>query len=495
MGKHEMKKQSGFTLIELAVVLGVVSALVLGSMTLLKEQKVDIEQDVAEGRLDVVKTALLRFVEKNNYLPCPDANEKGEAGFGTGNRVLNQSASFAAIPATLGRSAQAATASSPFIPAVPDTPAQPARAVNVDTCSVNAGTVPFETIGLSLKDVTDEKHHLFHYVVNQGVTVAKNMADCPVDSACFFNRNSAPAFDYSTEPVAGRLGANNLRVCSETDCAGAALLNDGLVAVVLAYNHNANHNATGLSAEEQENLDNDKTFIKKNYVREGEAYFDDQLVSISGAELKRGERKEFQRNSSVQTPTGNTSLSGNDLVNMGDTRVGGVGTNVWTDDVIWDTAEQTFSFGEEAANKEIVLTYDSYAIGTWDQPGGYNPLGVTSDTAKVSSNGELVKEYKYEYRDNTQTGRVEVTYRDVANDPDGDSTITRTVDYWEDSTEVVLKTDSEGNIKLEFAVGTTANYETIDFSNIELMYYNTPPSIPDFPLVEPVSGITQTEDL
>lgn len=469
MGKYEMKKQSGFTLVELAVVLGIVSALVLGSITLLKEQKVDIEQDVAERKLNIVKTALLRFVEKNNYLPCPDANEKGEAGFGTGNRVLNQSASFAAIPATLGRPAQAATASTPFIPAVLDTPAQPARSVDVDTCSVNAGTVPFEMIGLSLKDVTDEKHHLFHYAVNQGVTVAKNMADCPVDSACFFNRNSSPAFDYSTEPVAGRLGANNLRVCSETDCAGAALLNDGLVAVVLAYNHNANHNATGLSDEEQENLDNDKTFIKKNYVREeGTTYFDDQLVFISGAELKRGERKEFQRNSSVQTPTGNTSLSGNDLVNMGDTRVGAVGTNNRRDDAIWDKVAQTFSFGKEAANKEIVLTYDSYATGTWDQPPNEDS-DITSDTATVRSNGDLVKGYKYQHSTDNYA--------------------------WEDSTEAIVTTDEEGNIELEFAVGTTGTDEVIDFSNIKLMYYNTPPPIPSFPSVEPVSGITQTEDL
>ena len=489
MGKYEMKKQGGFTLVELAVVLGIVSALVLGSITLLKEQKVDIEQDVAERKLNTVKTALLRFVEKNNYLPCPDANEKGEAGFGTGNRVLNQSASFAAIPATLGRPAQAATASTPFIPAVLDTPAQPARSVDVDTCSVNAGTVPFEMIGLSLKDVTDEKHHLFHYAVNQGVTVAKNMADCPVDSACFFNRNSSPAFDYSTEPVAGRLGANNLRVCSETDCAGAALLNDGLVAVVLAYNHNANHNATGLSDEEQENLDNDKTFIKKNYVREeGTTYFDDQLVSISGAELKRGERKEFQRNSVVNG--GGAPSSPPSIPNISDLGAGTSGTNIATDAAIWDRVSETFDFGKDSANREVVLTYKTYAKGTWDQGSK-----VTSDTGTVSVNGVEKKTYKYDYTDNTQTGRVEVTYRDVANDPDGDSTITRTVDYWEDSTEVVLKTDSEGSIKLEFAVGTTANYETIDFSNIELMYYNTPPPIPSFPLVEPVSGITQTEDL
>ena len=156
LNKHGIKKRSGFTLVELSVVLAIVAVLAIGSATLFTEQKVNIEHDLSEGNLKTVKTALLSFVEKNNYLPCPDANVKGDAGFGTGNRELNQSANFLAIPATFGQPAQAATASSPFIPAVPAIPAQPAKTVNVDTCSVNAGTVPFEMIGLSLKDVTDE---------------------------------------------------------------------------------------------------------------------------------------------------------------------------------------------------------------------------------------------------------------------------------------------------------------------------------------------------
>ena len=503
LNKCDVKKQSGFTLVEVAVVLGIVSILAIGSSTLFKEQKVNVEHDTAENKLAMVKVALLKYVEKNNYLPCPDANAKGTTGFGVSNRTLNQSASFTAIPAVLGQPAQAETATSPFIPAVPTIPAQAATAVRVDTCSVNAGTVPFEAIGLSIADVTDAKHNLFHYVVNQGVTVASKIANCPVNSACFFNRNSTPAFDYTTEPVAGRLGADNLKVCSDTDCLGANLLADGLVAVVLAYNENAS------SAEEQENRDSDQTFIKSQYVGEvGSTYFDDQLVSISGSELKRGERKMFQKNS-VSTAGGNTPLSGNDLLNMGDNSIGGSGTNVGTDDVIWDKVNQTFDFGAVAANQEIVLTYDTYAVGSWDQPSGWGS-NVTSDTGTVTSNGVLAKEYKYDYTDNTQDGVVAVSF--VAGftgnldsrDQNGNAvtlsitkgeTVNTYADYWNDSTELILQADENGQIDLEFAVGTTATFETIDFTNIELVYYNTPPPIPSFPSVEPISGITQTEGL
>ena len=503
MGKHEIKKQSGFTLVELAVVLAIVSVLAIGSANLFTEQKVNVEHDVAESKLDAVKTALLRFVEKNNYLPCPDANAKGEAGFGTGNRY-STSASFAAIPATFGSPAQAETASAPFIPAVPAIPAQPAKIVNVDTCTVNAGTVPFEMIGLSLKDVTDEKHNLFHYAVNQGVTVAKNMANCPVDSACFFNRNSSPAFDYTTEPVAGSLGVSNLRVCSEMGCSGTTLLSDGLIAVVLAYNNDA----SGLSDEEQENLDNDKTFIKTQYVGEGSAYFDDQLVSISGSELKRGERKSFQINR-VVNGGGSPPPSPPYIPDIADLGAGSSGTNVGTDAATWDRVSDTFDFGEGAANREIVLTYNTYAVGSWDQPRGRRSR-VTSDTGTVTSNGVVEKEYKYDYTDNTQDGVTAVSFvagftgtldsRDqygtaVELSITEGETVNTYADYWNDSTELILQADENGQIDLEFAVGTTATFETIDFTDIELVYYDTPPPIPDFPSVEPVSGITQTEGL
>ncbi len=501
------KKQWGFTLVELAVVLGIVSVLAVGSATLFKEQKVNVEQDMAAGKLETAKIALLRFAEQNHYLPCPDVNVIGEAGFGTESRLLNQTASFAAVPATIGRPAQAATATAPFIPAIPAVPAQPARTVSVDTCAVNSGTIPFETIGLSLADVTDSNHNLFRYIVNQGVATANNIANCPVDSACFFNRNSAPAFDYSTEPVSGRLGVNNLRVCSGPSCSGANLLSDGLIAVLLAYNKNA---TAGLSAEEQENLDGDKTFVKAQYVgEEGSTYFDDKLVSISGSELKRGDMKTYQQNSVVDGTGGNTPLVGNDILGMGDNSIGGSGTNVGTDEAIWDRVNQTFDFGVGAANQEVVLTYNTYAVGSWDQPATPNS-SVTSDTGTVSSNGVLEKEYKYDYTDNTQDGVVAVSFvagftgnldsRDqygnaVTLSITEGEVVNTYADYWNDSTELILTTDENGQIDLEFAVGTTATFETIDFTDIELVYYDTPPPIPNFPSVEPISGITQTEGL
>lgn len=506
-----LKNQRGFTLVELVVVLAIVGILTVGSAALFKEQKVNVFHEVTAGKLETVKLALLTFVEKQRYLPCPDATAQGQAGFGMGNRQLNQSASFTVVPATQGISAQAETALSPFVPAVPATPAIPARTVSVDTCAVSSGTVPFEAIGLTLTEVTDAKGNLFRYVVNQGVTAANHIANCPVDSACFFNQNSPPAFNSSTEPVSGSLGGNNLRICSGLDCAGVNLLGDGLIAVLLAYNKHTDNGATGLSAEEQENLDGDKTFIKSQYVGvEGDTYFDDQLVSISGTELKRGDmRKTYQKNS----VGGDNILSGNDILGLGgDTSSSGM-RRMMRGGVEWEQVNQTFDFGAAAANTEIVLTYNTYAVGSWNQSsgggmGGHH--GSSSDAATVVSNGVERSRYQYDYTDNTQSGVVPVSFiaqstGNIESQDQYGNVVTLSVtagelvntyaDYWSETTELIVQTDANGQIDLEFAAGTTDTTETIDFTNIELVYYNTPSAAPDFPTVEPISGISQTEGL
>ncbi len=502
---NRLIKQSGFTLVELAVVLGIISVLTIGSVTLFSEQKENVELDMSQSKLEAAKIALVRFAEKHHYLPCPDTNVEGESGFGFENRV-SAVANIAAVPAVIGSPAQAATATAPFIPAVPAQPAQPARIETVDICVADHGTVPFEMIGLSQSAVEDGRNHLFHYAVTTSVDVADNMANCPVDSACFFNRNTVPAFNYSTQPVAGALGANNLTVCSGIDCSGSNLLADGLIAVLLAYNQDGF--AGVLDGDEVENKDNDQVFIQSNYSLSEGDYFDDLLVTISGAELKQKEEKTYQQES-VAEIAGGTAFAGNDLLNMGDNSLGGSGTNVGSDDVIWDRVNQVFDFGKDAANQQIVLRYRTRAVGSWDQPTSSRST-TTSDTATVTSNGDPVETYKYDFTDDTQNGVQAVSF--VAGftgnletrDANGNAvtisivegqTYNTYADYWVEEREFVLQADETGQVDLEFAVGTTATYETIDFTDIELVYYNVPPPIPSFPSVEPISGISQTEGL
>ena len=237
----------GFSLVELAIVLGIVSVLGLGSVMVYSEQRTHAKWQESQAKLKVVKAALLKFAEVNKYMPCPDATI---AGTGNDSRTVSPG-TIPAIPATAAVAAIGKTSTSPTIPGTVDFPGQAAiNNINVSRCTVNAGTVPYNAIGLSRADVEDSWGNLFHYAVDQGVTVANNMLNCPTDTACFFNGDPKPvlpagsilpgsvlpAFNLSTQPLKGVLGANNLRICIDSAC--STVQAEGLVAVLAAFNEN-----------------------------------------------------------------------------------------------------------------------------------------------------------------------------------------------------------------------------------------------------------------
>lgn len=72
--KHPEKKQNGFTLIELAVVIMVIGLLVGGSITALTRYVGQARIKQAEADLDVIREALIGYVIINNRFPCPDTD-------------------------------------------------------------------------------------------------------------------------------------------------------------------------------------------------------------------------------------------------------------------------------------------------------------------------------------------------------------------------------------------------------------------------------------
>ena len=491
-------KQKGFSLLELSIVLGIVGVLGAGSVMVYSEQNTHAKWQESNAKLKVVKSAILKFAEVNKYMPCPSTSATG-----VDSRTVAKG-TIPAIPATPATPAIPKTVSAPTIPAIPSTSAQPAIPnIDVSTCSANSGMVPYSAIGLSRADVQDSWGNMFVYAVDQGVTDADEMLRCPTATACFFNGDPKPslpsgkilpgsvlpAFNLSTEPLKGVLGANNLRVCADAAC--GTIEAEGLVAVLVALNENGTVTA-GLSTAEADNQDNDTSFVNSTYSES--PYYDDLVLSIAANEIKARHEGESVEMSVDTSSSGPTVVTGNDLQNMGNNTVGSSGTNVWTDDAIVNTVNQVFGFGYKAAGKEIVLTLDTHARGTWDQPTATN-TSITSDTGIISANGNELEKYQYEYRDDSQTGYEEVTYNEIQDGVETGETITTTVDYWETSEEFIVQADADGNVDVEFLVATTANYETIDFTNIELIFYDTPPSLPEFPKVSEISGIPETEGL
>lgn len=69
---HRKKNQSGFTLIELAVVVMVIGLLVGGAISALTRYVGQARIKQAEADLDLIREALIGYVIINNRFPCPD---------------------------------------------------------------------------------------------------------------------------------------------------------------------------------------------------------------------------------------------------------------------------------------------------------------------------------------------------------------------------------------------------------------------------------------
>ena len=82
---HPRRAQYGFTLVEMAIVLVVVSLLVGGMLMSLTSQQDIANAKETEKRLNEIRDALLGFAVVNGRLPCPanPTTESGTAGAGT----------------------------------------------------------------------------------------------------------------------------------------------------------------------------------------------------------------------------------------------------------------------------------------------------------------------------------------------------------------------------------------------------------------------------
>lgn len=72
-----IKKEQGFTLVEIALVLLIVGLIVGGGLALIGTQIDSSRRANTQINLEEAKSALMGFVLVNQYLPCPDADNDG----------------------------------------------------------------------------------------------------------------------------------------------------------------------------------------------------------------------------------------------------------------------------------------------------------------------------------------------------------------------------------------------------------------------------------
>jgi len=249
---------TGFTLVEISVVLVIVGVLMAGALSGVGEKRAVTKQLESEKKLQNIKQQLLKFAMINKYLPCPGVN----------GREVRTSESVGAN--------------------------------TINKCQTDFGTVPYLDIGLKRDEAVDAHGNPIRYAVNRGADDATLICDAANSASYFCNATPGTAvFTFeNTPPLFNDVGSGNYTVCNETvaSCNGApadANLVTNIASVVLvAYNEdgaetlNSAPGCSGIPSQNVENCDGDAYYHRKGITSvEGEE-FDDVIENITGYEIK-----------------------------------------------------------------------------------------------------------------------------------------------------------------------------------------------------------------
>jgi len=232
-----MKKNNGFTLIEMSIVLIVISLILAGVLKTVGIQREQLKRDETRQQLETIKEALIGFALTNGRLPCPDNDTDGV-----------------------------------------EDPQDPA---NQEDCDATEGWLPHMDIGTGNIDSWGSR---FRYRVRG--TGNLSMADAPpaLDGAGNIKLNAA---GDQIGAIASFDMTDNGNITIE-DEAGNTLATD-VPAVIISFSENARTtmaNCAVLSAREQENCNTDTTFISSFFSDVTNQEFDDLLTWIPLTVLK-----------------------------------------------------------------------------------------------------------------------------------------------------------------------------------------------------------------
>ena len=140
-GDTRMKQQSGFTLVELAVVVFLIGMIATMGISALKAQLASASISATKEKQDTIKDALIAYLGRNKRLPCSDSDVTAPDG------IENRGAT-----------------------GTPTTPANTTLA-----CDKNFGIVPYQTLGLPKSAALDGWENFFSYQVSNDTAPTANL--------------------------------------------------------------------------------------------------------------------------------------------------------------------------------------------------------------------------------------------------------------------------------------------------------------------------------
>lgn len=246
---HHMKptlKEHGFTLLELAMVLFIITLILGAVLTPLSTRMEAEERKKTTEQLKEIKDNLIGYALVNGYLPCPDCPD---------GAVGNCGAIEAGNPNNIDDGQEDGV----------DNVGDPADRPNYSSCATEEGNLPWATLGV---DQFDAWTNRFVY------RVTESFADDQDGTGC-----GTPSAGISFEMCS----TGNIDI---DDDAGNSVASD-VPAIVISYGKNADDPTNPSSASEIENQGGTAgLFIQKDYTTgSGTDEFDDLLIWIPTSTL------------------------------------------------------------------------------------------------------------------------------------------------------------------------------------------------------------------
>ena len=222
-------RPTGFTLVEMAVVLTIVTILMAGLLPLLSSQMDLKKLNETRSQMDEIRASLMGYAVAYGRLPCPDTDTPRDG-------IENLAA-----------------------PTITNNFPQTGQSTKTYSCTGNEGGLPYNQLGVNPKDAYNNP---FLYRVK----------------SAFAQKNEV----YSSTGGAGTLltttyftltSTSDLRVCTTAACSAPRLV-DNAAAVIVSSGKNW---ANTPSADEAENTNNDNNFVSRDF----SANFDDIVIWIS----------------------------------------------------------------------------------------------------------------------------------------------------------------------------------------------------------------------
>ena len=244
-----IKNNQGFSLLELAMVLFILSLMLSSFLSPLATSLEQRDREKNLALLNNIRESLTGFALVNGHLPCPDCP--------TSATSANCASAALTVNDGIEDGVVAGVGTSP-------------RAGNIFTsCATTEGNLPWVTLDVPENDAWG--HHFIYRVTETFADDTNGTASC-------------------TSPAAGVsfcLASANDADININDAAGTSVATGVPVIVVSTGNSKVNFaqltasDIAALSAAENENIDNDTTFVYDDYNSETGTEFDDMVMWIT----------------------------------------------------------------------------------------------------------------------------------------------------------------------------------------------------------------------